>query len=84
MVLPLLLGVKIGLTLMKTITSYERDNKLWHFMCYDEEKAYFYEVCDRIIANPRFYLENLDELSVFKVSFINYKNRKVYKASATQ
>jgi hypothetical protein len=68
------------------------DNKLWHFMTLEEEHEYFNEVCDRVILNPRFYLDNLDnnQLSVFKVNFINYKTgkfknkRKVYKAEATQ
>lgn len=70
---------------MKTMkTKYDMDNKLWHFMPIEEEKRYFFDICDRIIANPRFYLDNLDELSTFKVSFINYKKRKAYKGSTTQ
>jgi hypothetical protein len=48
-------------------------NKLWHFMDKAEEKAYYDEVLERVIHNPRFYLDNLDDLSVFRVSFIEYK-----------
>ena len=61
---------------MKMMNNYNRENKLSEFMTIEEEHAFFYEVCDRIIANPRFYLDNLDGLSVFKCSFINYKYKK--------
>lgn len=57
-------------------TSYDMENKLWLFMSKDEERAYFNEVCDRIINNPRFYLDNLDDLSVFRCSFISYAPEK--------
>jgi hypothetical protein len=50
----------------------DREDKLWLFMSLEDEYNYFYEVCDRIISNPRYYLDNLDELYVFKVSFIHY------------
>jgi hypothetical protein len=33
-----------------------------------EEEAYFIEVCGRIIENPRFYLDNLERLFVFRMS----------------
>jgi hypothetical protein len=56
------------------------------FMTLEQEKQYFNDVCDRIIKNPRFYLDNLESLSVFRVSFLDYhdnryKNRKVYKGT---
>lgn len=47
-------------------------NKLWKFMTYEEEQAYYHEVLERVIRNPRFYLDHLDELSVFRVSFLHY------------
>ena len=40
------------------------------------EKEYYYEVLDRVIANPRFYLDNLDKLDVFRVSFLNMNHKK--------
>lgn len=38
-----------------------------------EESEFYEEILDRIIHNPRFYLNNLDDLEVFKFSFIYYK-----------
>ena len=37
------------------------------------EKAFYEETLDRVIANPRFYLDNLNVLPVFMVSFHHYK-----------
>lgn len=51
----------------------DTNNKLWMFMDINEEHCYFDEVCTRIINNPRFYLDNLNELNVFRVSWIKYK-----------
>jgi hypothetical protein len=42
----------------------------------EEQKAYHAEVLERVIKNPRFYLDNLDKLSVYRVSFIEYKADK--------
>ena len=42
------------------------DDYLGSIMTLEEENEYFYEVCDRIIANPRFYLDHLDKLHVFR------------------
>ena len=39
------------------------------------EKQFYNEVLDRVIANPRFYLDNLDKLDVFYVTFL-YSNHK--------
>lgn len=59
-----------------TATSYDVENKLCKFMNIQEEHEFYNEICDRIIANPRYYLDNLDELSVFRVSFIRYSANK--------
>ena len=59
----------------------ERENRLW--LCINSEgitveerkrieRDYFNEVCDRIIANPRFYLDHLDELDEFRVSWVSH------------
>jgi hypothetical protein len=61
-------------------SSYDAENKLGLFMELHEEKAYYQEVLQRIINNPRYYLDNLDDLYVFRVSFIEYKPYKEYKA----
>lgn len=55
---------------------YDKANKLWLFMSLEEEKAYYEETLERVIKNPRFYLDNLDELHTFRVSFLNYKPLK--------
>ena len=47
------------------MSNYDRENRLWLFMEREDEKAYYQEVCSRIIANPRFYLDNLEDLYVF-------------------
>lgn len=59
-----------------TTHNYDIENKLWLFMSYDEEQAYYEEVLQRVINNPRFYLDHLDELSVFRCSFIHYYPEK--------
>jgi len=33
----------------------------------EEEKSWFFDCCQRVIANPRWYLNHLDELTVFSV-----------------
>jgi hypothetical protein len=68
-------------------SSYEKENRLWLFMTTEEQREYYNEVLDRVIANPRKYLDNLEYLDVFRVAFINYtssdnrslRNRKLYK-----
>lgn len=62
----------------KTFNSLAAENKLWEFMPSEEEHAYYEEVLRRVIHNPRYYLDNLDELSVFRVSFIYYYPEKKY------
>ena len=58
------------------LSEYDLDNKLWHWMTLEEERAYYEEVCQRVINNPRFYLDNLDDLYVFRCSFIGYTAEK--------
>ena len=41
-----------------------------------EEKKYYLEVLEKVIANPRLYLDNLDNLQTFYVSFIDYSYKK--------
>lgn len=69
---------------MTKTRTYERSANLSDFMTLEEEYNYYNEVLERVIRNPRFYLDNLDELDVFFVSFINYhrkrpKNQNLYK-----
>lgn len=57
---------------MKKASSYDKECLLGYFMSLDEERLYYEEVLQRVINNPRFYLDNLDDLEVFYCSFINY------------
>ena len=57
-------------------------------MTADQERAYYTQILNKVIDNPRFYLDNLERLDVFRVSFLNYtlKRRikpKPYKGSVT-
>jgi hypothetical protein len=56
------------------MSDYDRENRLWVFMTEEEEKEYFFDVCDRVISNPRYYLDNLDDLFVFLC-----RKRNIYK-----
>jgi hypothetical protein len=68
---------------------YDRETRLGYFMTIEQEYAYYNEVLERVINNPRKYLDALDDgsLSEFMVSFINYtstdrrslKSKKLYK-----
>ena len=70
-----------------TKSNFDKEGRLWMFMTPDEEKEFYNEVLERVIANPRYYLDNLHELDSFWCSFINYpssarkslKNRNIYK-----
>jgi len=42
----------------------------------EEEHAYYLEVLRNVYARPRYYLDNLENLSVFRVSFIDYTTKK--------
>jgi hypothetical protein len=35
----------------------------------EEERAWFYDCCNRVINNPRWYLDNLDYLPTFRVKY---------------
>jgi hypothetical protein len=58
---------------MEIRSELDKENRLWLFMDVKEEHEYFDEVCERIIRNPRFYLDNLDYLHTFRVGWIPYK-----------
>jgi hypothetical protein len=47
----------------------------------EEERDFYFEVLDRVIRNPRFYLDHLDNrgLWVFRVSFLDYKTKRKVK-----
>jgi hypothetical protein len=47
----------------------------------EEERDFYMEVLDRVIRNPRFYLDHLDNrgLWVFRVSFLDYKGKRRVK-----
>jgi hypothetical protein len=38
----------------------------------EQERAYYDNVLARICCNPRYYLDNLENMDVFRVSFLNY------------
>lgn len=40
------------------------------------EKDFYNEVLDRVINNPRFYLDNLDKLAVFDTCFLRKSVKK--------
>jgi len=63
---------------IKSELSYE--NRLHKFMSKEEEKAYLDEVYERVRKNPRFYLDNLAELNMFRTRFKNYKPYSEYKS----
>lgn len=51
-------------------------NTLLEVMTKEEELNYYNTVLDSVIQNPRYYLDNLETLDVFKVSFINYHKKR--------
>lgn len=55
------------------------DDYLGYIMTPSEEEQYFFDTCDRIIANPRFYLDHLNELYVFRIRQNTSNKRKLYK-----
>ena len=42
----------------------------------DQEREYYNQVLDRIIDNPRKYLDDLEFMDVFRVSFLNYSEKR--------
>jgi len=63
---------------IKSELSYE--NRLHKFMSKEEEREYLDEVYERVRRNPRFYLDNLAELDMFRTRFKNYKPYNDYKS----
>lgn len=57
-------------------SDYDRNQWLREFMTLEEEFEYYNETLDRVILNPRFYLDNLEELDVFMVSFHDYNEKR--------
>jgi len=47
----------------------------------EEQKDWFFDCLQRVISNPRYYLDNLDKIPTFKVRIkeIFPSNQKVYK-----
>ncbi len=43
----------------------------------EEEKAWFFDCCQRVIANPRWYLDHLDQVTVFSVKIKEIFPKKV-------
>lgn len=61
--------------------------KTYPEMTLEEEKEFYDEVLARVISNPRFYLDHLENkgLWVFRVSFLDYRSkRKVTKGLKTK
>lgn len=50
-------------------------------MTIEDEVEFYNEVLDRVISNPRFYLDHLDNrgLWVFRCSFLDYKTKRRVK-----
>lgn len=42
----------------------------------EEERQVYKDCLKDIYNNPRWYLDNMDKLVEFRVSFINYKHKK--------
>jgi len=51
-------------------------NTLLQVMTKEEEHEYYDLVLCAVIENPRKYLDNLETLDVFRVSFINYSSKE--------
>lgn len=49
----------------------ERDNASFEIIPDDIDEAYelFNDCCNRVIENPKFYLENLDKIPTFKIRY---------------
>jgi hypothetical protein len=61
-------------------SDYDKENRLWMFMDAEEEKEYVEECYERVIDNPRFYLDNLERLDMFRTRYKRYKPYKDYKS----
>jgi len=56
----------------------DMENKLRLFMDKETEREYLDEVYERVKQNPRFYLDNLPDLHMFRTRFKNYKPYSEY------
>lgn len=59
------------------LSKYDLENDLGLFMDLDEQREYYNEVLARVIHNPRYYLDNLDNLYAFRVRFLKYPAERV-------
>jgi len=50
---------------------------------YEEEHKIYSELLTDVYNNPRWYLDSLEYLPEFRLSFIRYSNQKIYKDNAT-
>lgn len=57
----------------------QRLREMYPDMTDEEEQEFFNEVCFRVIHNTRWYLDNLDDLWVFEVSWGNYTQKRRIK-----
>lgn len=44
-------------------------------MSKEQERVYYDNVLEKVINNPRYYLDNLDKIDTFRVSFLDYSGR---------
>lgn len=54
-------------------------NCLANCMTKEQERAYYETVLQKIYCNPRPYLDNLEQLWVFRVSFEDYHDKRKAK-----
>ena len=45
----------------------------------EQERVYYDTILEKVIENPRYYLDNLELLDSFRVSFINYSSKRRIK-----
>lgn len=58
----------------------QRLREMYPEMTAEEEQEFFDEVCYRVIHNTRWYLDNLDDLWVFEVSWLDYATKRRKKS----
>ena len=54
-------------------------NCLLNCMSAEQERAYYESVLQRVYCNPKHYLENLEQMWVFRVSFLDYHDKRRFK-----
>lgn len=54
------------------------NRELTQDMTLEEQKLFYYETLDRVINNPRFYLDHLEDnvLVIYKCSFLDYSKKR--------